>query len=97
MAVRPTRRLDFRGVVYYDTCLSPKILHPAQAPKTGLLVGAAWASLTRFTAEVTAQYRLTDMWTLFATFDSQYYGLGAYNMKQPYSGRIGVQFNWSAL
>lgn len=97
LAVHPMRRLDLRGVVYYETSISPKILHPAQAPKTGLLVGAAWASLTRFTAEVTAQYRLTKMWTLFATFDSQRYGLGAYNMKQPYSGRIGVQFNWSAL
>ena len=97
LSVRPMRRLDLRGVVYYETSISPKILHPAQAPDTRLLEGAAWASLTRFTAEVTAQYRLTKMWTLFATFDSQRYGLGAYNMKQPYSGRIGVQFNWSAL
>ena len=97
LAVHPMRRLDLRGVVYYETSTSPKILHPAQAPDTRLLEGAAWASLTRFTAEVTAQYRLTKMWTLFATFDSQRYGLGAYNMKQPYSGRIGVQFNWSAL
>ena len=97
LAVRPTKRLDLRGVVYYDTSLTTKILHPAQAPKTGLREGAARGSLTRLTAEVTAQYRLTKMWTLFATFDSQHYGLGAYDMSQPYSGRIGVQFNWSAL
>ena len=97
LAVRPTKRLDLRGVVYYDTSLTTKILHPAQAPKTGLREGAARGELTRLTAEVTAQHRLTKMWTLFATFDSQHYGLGAYDMSQPYSGRIGVQFNWSAL
>ena len=84
-------------MVYYDTSLTTTILHPAQAPEIGLREGAARGSLTRLTAEVTAQYRLTKMWTLFATFDSQHYGLGAYDMSQPYSGRIGVQFNWSAL
>lgn len=97
LSVRPTERLDFRGALYFDYPPAADILHPAVAPDTGLQKGAAVGFLTRLVAEVTAQYRLTKMWTLFASFDSQRYGLGAYDMRQPYSGRIGVQFNWSAL
>ena len=96
LALHPTRRLDLRGVLHFNLGPYTKMLYPVSG-KDGLHEGATIGSFSRFVTEVIAQYRLTDAWTLFASFDRQSYELGAYKMKQPYSGRIGVQFNWSAL